>query len=82
MNILRESEGGETHPSSAAEVDPAIGTGKGIRRVKEGHCSGIGAAKYIPGPNHTNPGRNFSSELEQNYSLDEVARRLGLGAFL
>jgi hypothetical protein len=57
-------------------------TDVGIRRVKERHCSEIGAAKYIPGPNHTNPGRNLSSELEQNYSLDEVAQRMGLGAFL
>ena len=57
-------------------------TDVGIRRVKEGHCSEIGAAKYVPGPDHTNPKRNLSSELEQNYSLAEVARRLGIDSLL
>jgi hypothetical protein len=54
----------------------------GIRRVKEGHCSEIGAAKYIPGPNHASPRRDLSSELDQNYSLDDVAQRLGIGSLI
>jgi hypothetical protein len=57
-------------------------TDLGIRRMKEGHCSEIGAAKYIAGPDHTNPRRNLSSELEQNYSLEEVAQRLGIDSLL
>lgn len=54
----------------------------GLHRVKEGHCSEIGATRYVPGPDHTTPHRNLGLELDQNYSLDEVAARLGISSFL
>ena len=53
-----------------------------IHLVKEGHCSEIGAKNYVHGQNHTNPHRNLSSELDQNYPLDEVAARLGISSLL
>jgi hypothetical protein len=54
----------------------------GIRLVKEGHCSEIGAKHYVPGPDHANPRRNLSSELDRNYVLDDVARRLRIESLL
>jgi hypothetical protein len=54
----------------------------GIRRLVEGHCSEIGAAKYVHAPDHRGPKRNLALELDQNYSLDEVAERLGIDSLL
>jgi hypothetical protein len=53
-----------------------------IGLVKEGHCSEIGAKNYVSGANHLTPKRNLSAELDSNYSIDEVAARLGIAALL
>lgn len=53
-----------------------------LRVIKEGHCSEISSKSYVEGPNHTNPGRNLGWELDRNYSLDEVAQRLGIASLL
>jgi hypothetical protein len=53
-----------------------------IQLVKEGHCSEIGAPNYVRGQNHTNAHRSLSSELDNNYSIEEVARRLGIASLL
>jgi len=53
-----------------------------IKLVNEGHCSEITSKSYVEGPNHRNPHRNLAWELEQNYSLDEVAKRLGIESLL
>lgn len=50
-----------------------------IHLVKEGHCSEIHKpGSYKNGPNHTNAMRNLSSELDDNYSIEDVARDLGI----
>ena len=54
-----------------------------IHLVKEGHCSEIHRrGTYKQGPNHTNPMRNLSSELDDNYSIEEVVRSLGIADLL
>ncbi len=54
-----------------------------IALIKEGHCSEIHKRKtYLHGPNHTNAMRDLSSELDANYSLDEVAKELGIDQLL
>jgi hypothetical protein len=53
-----------------------------IHLVKEGHCSEIGAKKYVGGPNHLTAHRHLGTELDANYSIDEVARRLGISELL
>ncbi|HLY17775.1 MAG TPA: hypothetical protein VKR61_11160 [Bryobacteraceae bacterium] len=52
------------------------------RLVKEGHCSEIGMRDYRTAANHREATRDLSSELDMNYSLDEVADRLGIGHLL
>ncbi len=53
-----------------------------IHLVKEGHCSEIHMLKtYQEAPNHRTALRDLPSELDRNYSLDEVVRRLGLREF-
>lgn len=53
-----------------------------VRLVKEGHCSEIGRRDYRAAANHFDAMRDLPSELDMNYSLDEVAGRLGLSRFL
>lgn len=53
-----------------------------IRMVDEGHCSEIKAAHYKSAPNHLTAMRDLRSELDANYSLPEVARRLGIAHLL
>ncbi|MEQ1948618.1 MAG: hypothetical protein ABL995_15615 [Bryobacteraceae bacterium] len=54
-----------------------------IHLVKEGHCSEISRLKtYQQSPNHTTAMRDLNSELDRNFSLDEVAARLGIGHFV
>jgi hypothetical protein len=51
--------------------------------IKEGHCSEIHKPKtYKEGPNHTNAMRNLSSELDANYSVDQVSKELGIDHLL
>jgi hypothetical protein len=57
-------------------------TDVGLGLVKEGHCSEIGAKNYIPSEGHLTPNRSLASELDRNYSLDEVAKRLGIDSLL
>jgi hypothetical protein len=53
-----------------------------IRLVLEGHCSEIGARNYVSAPNHLTAWRNLAAELESNYSLDQVAKNLGIAHLL
>lgn len=53
-----------------------------IGKVKEGHCSEIGKRDYKAMPAHLTAGRNLSAELDLNYSLDEVAARMGIAHLL
>jgi hypothetical protein len=53
-----------------------------VRLVKEGHCSEIGNPEYRHAANHLDATRDLSSELDMNYSLDQVAERLGIAHFL
>lgn len=53
-----------------------------VRMVDEGHCSEIGARNYKPAPHHLTAQRSLASELDANYSLPEVARRLGIAHLL
>lgn len=53
-----------------------------LRLVKEGHCSEIGKRDYRAVAHHQEALRNLPSELDLNYSLDEVAARLGIGCYI
>ena len=53
-----------------------------VRLVKVGHCSEIGNPEYRHAANHLDATRDLSSELDMNYSLDQVAERLGIAHFL
>jgi len=52
------------------------------RLLKEGHCSEIGNKNYKKLPHHCEPTRNLSAEIDLNYSIDEVAARLGIAHLL
>ena len=53
-----------------------------VRLVKEGHCSEIGKRDYQAVAHHKEALRDLTSELDLNYSLEEVAQRLGIGHLL
>jgi hypothetical protein len=53
-----------------------------VRLVKEGHCSEIEKRDYQHAENHAEATRNLSSELDRNYSLDQVAEQLGIAHLL
>jgi hypothetical protein len=53
-----------------------------IKLVNEGHCSEITSKSYVEGPDHRSAKRNLALELDQNYSLDEVAKRLSIESLL
>jgi hypothetical protein len=53
-----------------------------VRLVKEGHCSEIGKRDYRTAANHREAIRDLPRELDMNYSLDQVAERLGIAHFL
>jgi hypothetical protein len=53
-----------------------------INLVKEGHCSEIANKAYRSLPNHLNAMRDLRSEIDLNYSIDEVAARLEIGHLL
>jgi len=53
-----------------------------VRLVKEGHCSEIGKRDYRTAANHLEATRDLAAELDMNYSLEQVAERLGIGQFL
>jgi hypothetical protein len=57
-------------------------TDVGIKLVNEGHCSEITSKSYVEGPDHASPRRNLAFELDRNYSLDQVAQRLGIASLL
>jgi hypothetical protein len=51
--------------------------------VKEGHCSEVmNLITYQQASNHTTDLRNLTIELDVNYSIDEVAARLGITQLL
>lgn len=53
-----------------------------INLVNEGHCSEIGNKNYKPLTNHFEPTRNLGAEIDLNYSIAEVAARLGIAHLL
>ena len=53
-----------------------------IKLVKEGHCSEVGNSAYRILPNHLNPMRDLRSEIDLNYSIEEVAARLEIAHLL
>ncbi len=54
-----------------------------INMVKEGHCSEIQMLKsYKEAPNHYNALRDLPHELDSNYSLDEISKRLEIDQYL
>jgi hypothetical protein len=53
-----------------------------IHLVKEGHCSEIMHSGYKDSPNHLTALRDGPTELDANYSIDEVAARLGIAHLL
>lgn len=50
--------------------------------VKEGHCSEIGNKNYRILPQHFEAMRDLKAEIDLNYSIEEVAGRLGIAHFL
>jgi hypothetical protein len=50
--------------------------------VKEGHCSEIGNKSYRALPDHLTAMRDLKSEIDTNYSIDQVAARLGIANLL
>lgn len=55
----------------------------GLDLVKEGHCSEImHPGIYQQSTNHKTDLRNLTIELDANYSIDEVAARLGISDLL
>jgi hypothetical protein len=50
--------------------------------VREGHCSEIGNKNYQKLPHHYEPTRNLGAEIDLNYSIEEVAARLGVAHLL
>jgi hypothetical protein len=53
-----------------------------IHSVKEGHCSEIMSRAYKSAPAHQTALRNLPSELDANYDIEAVARRLGISHLL
>ena len=53
-----------------------------LRSIAEGHCSQIMSSNYKSAPDHLTAMRNLPQELEDNYSLENEARRFGLAQFL
>jgi hypothetical protein len=52
-----------------------------LRDVEEGHCTSINRPNYVRLAQDTYS-RNLPAELDMNYSLDEVAERLGISHLL
>ena len=53
-----------------------------VRLLQEGHCSEIGKRDYRAVAHHLDALRDLPAELDINYSLETVARRLGIGHLL
>ena len=53
-----------------------------LNLVKEGHCSEIGNKNYRVLPRHLDALRDLKSEIDLNYSIEEVAARLGIAHLL
>jgi hypothetical protein len=53
-----------------------------LRKTAEGHCSEIGNKGYQNLPNHLEATRNTGKEMELNYDLEQVCKRLGIERFL
>ena len=53
-----------------------------LRRAVEGHCSEIGNKNYRVLPGHTEHSRNVGKEMELNYDIEQVCRRLGIQSLL
>jgi len=52
------------------------------RLVDEGHCSEIGHKNYRKAPRHFDSLRDLTAEIDMNYSIEEVAARLGIAHLL
>jgi hypothetical protein len=53
-----------------------------LRRAAEGHCSEIGNRSYKNLSGHLEANRNTGKEMELNYDLEKVCKRLGIERFL
>jgi len=53
-----------------------------LSRAAEGHCSEIGNKRYRNLPDHFEATRNTGREMEINYDLEQVCKRLGIERFL
>ena len=53
-----------------------------LREPAEGHCSEIGNSDYRNLPDHYEAERNTGREMELNYDLEQVCKRLGIERFL
>jgi hypothetical protein len=53
-----------------------------INLVKEGHCSEIGNKKYKQLADHFEATRNLGAEIDLNYSIEKVARKLDIAHLL
>lgn len=53
-----------------------------LRVIKEGHCSEIMLKNYRSAPHHLTALRDLTSELDSNYNIEEVSRRLGIAHLL
>jgi hypothetical protein len=53
-----------------------------IKLLKEGHCSEIGNKAYRVLQDHLTPMRDLRSEIDNNYSIDGVAAKLGIANLL
>jgi hypothetical protein len=53
-----------------------------IKLVKEGHCTETRNKAYRILPNHFNPMRNLRSEIDINFSVDEITALLGIAHLL
>ena len=53
-----------------------------LRRTAEGHCSEIGNNQYKILPGHLEASRDTGREMELNYDIEQVCRRLGIQSLL
>jgi len=53
-----------------------------LKLIREGHCSEIGNKSYRPAAHHYDAMRNLGVEIDLNYSIDQVASRLGIAHLL
>ena len=53
-----------------------------VKLIDEGHCSEIRAKNYKQAESHLTALRNLQAEIDANYNLEKVAKRLGIADLL